>query len=104
MDGGGRVPHIDRDRCAAGRSALRITVAVVRCKKQPSKEAHMSGNTKRAKGRAKQAVGAVTGDDKLKQEGKRDERVGELENKVDDVTDAVNDKLDEVIEKVSREK
>jgi len=63
----------------------------------------MSGNTKKVKGRAKQAVGAITGDKELQQEGRNDERVGDLENKVDDVTDAVNDKLDEAIKKVSRE-
>ncbi len=64
----------------------------------------MSGNTKKVKGRAKQAAGAITGDKELKQEGERDERAGDLEKKVDDVTDAVNDKLDEVIEKASRRK
>lgn len=64
----------------------------------------MGGNTKKAKGRVKQAVGAITGDRKLHREGKRDERVGGLENKTDDATDAVNDKVDEVIEKVSHKK
>jgi len=64
----------------------------------------MSGNIKRAKGRAKQAAGVITGDKELQQEGKMDERVGELENKVDDMTDAVNKKLDGVIGKVSRKK
>lgn len=64
----------------------------------------MGGNTKKAKGRAKQAFGAITGDKKLQREGKRDERVGSLENKTDDATDAVHDKVDEVIEKVSDEK
>jgi uncharacterized protein YjbJ (UPF0337 family) len=64
----------------------------------------MSGNTKRVKGRAKQAAGAVTGDKELQQEGRKDERLGDLENKVDDVTDAVNEKLDEVIEKGARKK
>jgi uncharacterized protein YjbJ (UPF0337 family) len=63
----------------------------------------MSGNAKKAKGRIKQAAGAITGDKKLQREGKRDERVGSLENKADDVTDAVHDKVDEVIE-VSHEK
>jgi uncharacterized protein YjbJ (UPF0337 family) len=51
----------------------------------------------------KQAVGAITGDKKLQREGKRDERVGNLENKTDDATDAVHDKVDEVIEKVSHQ-
>jgi uncharacterized protein YjbJ (UPF0337 family) len=64
----------------------------------------MSGNTKKVKGRAKQTLGAITGDKELQQEGRSDERVGDLENKVDDVTDAVNEKLDEVVEKVSRKK
>ncbi|HUH08061.1 MAG TPA: CsbD family protein [Egibacteraceae bacterium] len=63
----------------------------------------MGGNTKKAKGRVKQAVGAITGDKKLQREGKRDERVGSLENKADDATDAVHDKVDEVIERVSHE-
>jgi len=64
----------------------------------------MSGTTKKVKGRAKQAIGAITGDKKLQREGESDERVGNLENKVDDVTDAVNEKADEVIEKVARKK
>jgi len=63
----------------------------------------MSGDTKRVKGRAKQAIGAITGDKVLQQEGERDELVGDLENKVDDVTDVVNDKLAKVITKVSRD-
>lgn len=64
----------------------------------------MGGNTKKAKGRVKQSVGAITGDKKLQREGERDERVGSLENKINDATDAVHDKLDEVIEKVSDKK
>ncbi len=67
-------------------------------------EANMGGNTKKTKGRVKQAVGALTGDKKLQREGKRDERVGSLEKKTDDATDAVHDKVDEVIEKVSHKK
>ena len=34
-------------------------------------------------------------------EGKRDERVGSLEDKADDATDAVHDKVDDAIEKVA---
>jgi len=64
----------------------------------------MSGTTKKVKGRAKQAIGAITGDKKLQRAGKRDERVGDLENKLEDVKDAVNDKADEVISKDSRKK
>lgn len=61
----------------------------------------MGGNTKKAKGRAKQAAGAITGNKKLQRAGKRDERVGSIEDKADDATDAVHDKVDEVIENVS---
>jgi uncharacterized protein YjbJ (UPF0337 family) len=68
------------------------------------KEAHMSGNTKKVKGRAKQAAGAITGDKKLQREGEMDERAGDLENKVDDVADAVKEKVGEVIDKGSQKK
>jgi uncharacterized protein YjbJ (UPF0337 family) len=68
------------------------------------KEAHMSGNTKKVKGRAKQAAGALTGDKELQQEGEMDERAGDIENKVDDVADAVKGKVGEVIDKASRKK
>jgi len=64
----------------------------------------MGGSTKKAKGRLKQAAGAITGDRNLKREGKRDERVGNLENKTEGAADAVHDKVDEVIEKVSNKK
>lgn len=61
----------------------------------------MGGNTKKAKGRVKQAAGALTGNKKLQREGKRDERLGSLEDSADDATDAVHDKVDEAIDKVS---
>lgn len=63
----------------------------------------MGGGTKRAKGRVKQAFGAITGNKKLQREGKRDERVGSVQHKADDATDAIHDKVDEVIEKVSQD-
>jgi uncharacterized protein YjbJ (UPF0337 family) len=63
----------------------------------------MGGNAKRAKGRVRQAFGAIIGDKKLQRQGKRDERVGSLQNKADDTTDAIHDKVDEVIEKVSHD-
>jgi len=60
----------------------------------------MSGNTKRVKGRAKQAAGVIIGDEELQREGRMDERAGDLEEKIDDVADAVKDKVD----KASRKK
>ena len=81
-----------------GLSAGREPLADVRSMRSRAEETTMSGNAKRAKGRAKQAIGAITGDKDLQKEGRTDERVGELENKVDDVTDAVNEKIDEKID------
>ena len=45
--------------------------------------------TNKAKGRIKQAVGGLTGDQQLKQEGEVDERKGRLERAVKDVKHAV---------------
>jgi uncharacterized protein YjbJ (UPF0337 family) len=101
-----RIVHVStsQDCRSATHPTRQATFTSVRCKKEQTEEARMSGDTKKVKGRAKQAIGAITGDKELQQEGRSDERVGDLENKIDDVTDAVNDKLDEVIEKASRKK
>jgi uncharacterized protein YjbJ (UPF0337 family) len=45
----------------------------------------------RTKGKVKQAVGDLTGDKELKQEGKRDEFKGKLKGAVKDVKGAVKD-------------
>ena len=45
-----------------------------------------------AKGRAKEAVGDVTGDDKLKKEGKLDRGKGKVKDAVDNVADRVKGK------------
>ena len=49
----------------------------------------MSGNADQAKGRVKEAAGALTGDKDLKNEGKADQVGG----KVKDAVDTVKDKL-----------
>jgi uncharacterized protein YjbJ (UPF0337 family) len=46
-----------------------------------------------AKGRAKQAAGDLTDDDKLKREGKIDRAVSSVKDKVDDAADKVKDKV-----------
>ena len=58
----------------------------------------MSGNLDEAKGRAKEAAGALTGDKDLKAEGKGDQAAGKVKqaaeaakDKVDDAVDAVKD-------------
>ena len=51
----------------------------------------MSGNADKAKGRIKEAVGALTGDEKLKREGKRDQVAGKVKDAVDRTVDRVRD-------------
>ena len=46
-----------------------------------------SGTIDKAKGRAKEAAGALTGDRKLKSEGKLDQAAGKVKNAVDQVAD-----------------
>src|SRR4029453_2276225 len=46
-----------------------------------------SGTIDKAKGRAKEAAGALTGDRKLKSEGKVDQAVGKVKDAVDRVAD-----------------
>jgi uncharacterized protein YjbJ (UPF0337 family) len=53
-------------------------------------------NTDEAKGRAKEAAGAITGDDELKDEGRDDQRVGEAKSKVDQVADKLKEGIDDV--------
>ena len=49
------------------------------------------GKTDDAKGRLKEAGGALTGDDDLKREGKIDQATGTVKDKVGDVADKVKD-------------
>jgi uncharacterized protein YjbJ (UPF0337 family) len=60
-----------------------------------------SGETDDVKGRVKEAAGALTDNDDLKREGKRDqaastakEAVNTAKNKIEDGIDAVRDKID----------
>ena len=46
-----------------------------------------SGTIDKAKGRAKEAAGALTGDRKLKSEGKLDQAAGKVKDAVERVTD-----------------
>ena len=49
----------------------------------------MSGKTDVVKGRIKEAAGAVTGNDKLRDEGKTDQAVGKTKEAVQEVADKV---------------
>jgi uncharacterized protein YjbJ (UPF0337 family) len=50
-----------------------------------------SGKSDELKGRVKEAAGALTGDKKLKREGKADQAVGKVKQKVEKVIDKVKD-------------
>ena len=49
----------------------------------------MTGKTDQMKGKAKEAVGDLTGDKELKSEGKADRQAGEVKEKVDEAIDKV---------------
>ena len=59
---------------------------------QAKEEGSRMGAVDDAKGRAKEAVGDVTGDDKLKNEGKVDRGKGKVKDAVDNVADKVKGK------------
>lgn len=51
----------------------------------------MAGETDDLKGRVKEAGGALTGDDSLKNEGKVDQGIGSVKDAIDSVGDKVKD-------------
>ena len=53
----------------------------------------MSGAKDEMKGRAKEAVGDLTDDDKLRREGQTDKAVGKVKEKIDEAADKIKDKL-----------
>jgi uncharacterized protein YjbJ (UPF0337 family) len=59
----------------------------------------MSGKTDIIKGRIKEAAGALTGNDKLRDEGKADQVVGKVKELVHDVVENVTDAVKKVAKK-----
>lgn len=57
----------------------------------------MSGKADVIKGRIKEAAGALTGNDKLRQEGKTDQTVGKAKQAVQKVADTVKKTVKKVI-------
>ena len=53
----------------------------------------MAEHIDEAKGRAKEAAGDLTDDEKLKREGKVDRGVSGIKDKIDDAADKVKEKL-----------
>ena len=60
----------------------------------------MSPNTDDLKGRAKEAVGDLTDNDKLKREGKADRAVGKAKELIDDIGEKAKDLVEEVKDKI----
>ena len=58
----------------------------------------MSGKTEEVKGRVKEAAGALTGNDKLREEGKTDQAVGKTKQAVQKAADAVKNVVKKVTE------
>ena len=63
----------------------------------------MAANTDDAKGRVKEAAGDLTGNDDLKDQGKKDRAAGEVKDKIGDVKDKAEDAVDKVKDKFSRD-
>ena len=53
----------------------------------------MAGKMDELKGRAKEAAGAITDNDRLRREGKADQAVGKVKQAVEKVVDNVNEKV-----------
>jgi len=62
----------------------------------------MAGKTDQAKGRAKEAIGSLTGDKDLKSEGKADRRAGEAKEKVGHAKEKVEEVIDKAKDAVHR--
>lgn len=63
----------------------------------------MNMNSDQAKGKLKEAAGVLTDDDKLKNEGKRDQLVGDAKNVVQDVADKAEDVIDSIKKSVKKD-
>jgi uncharacterized protein YjbJ (UPF0337 family) len=72
-------------------SFLAVQKPVTRRSKQPLGKGVtiMGGKTDVVKGRIKEAAGALTGNDKLRAEGKTDQAVGKAEQAVQKTTDTI---------------
>jgi uncharacterized protein YjbJ (UPF0337 family) len=63
----------------------------------------MDINSDQAKGRVKEAAGDLTGNEKLKSEGKADQAAGDAKNVVRDVADKAEELIDKVKDAVHKE-
>ena len=59
-------------------------------------------NKDQVKGKVKQAVGDLTGNEDLRREGKADEKAGEVKEFVEGVKDKADDLIDTVKDKITK--
>lgn len=57
----------------------------------------MSGKTDEVTGRIKEAAGALTGDDKLREEGKTDQAIGKTKQAIQKAADTVKEAVKKVV-------
>jgi len=57
----------------------------------------MSGKTDEVKGRIKEAAGVLTGNDKLREEGKTDQAVGKAKQAIQTAADTVKNAVKKVV-------
>ena len=60
-----------------------------------------SGKSEQAKGRVKEAVGSLTGNDDLKAEGRADQRSGETKRAVENVSEQVKSTVEDLAGKAT---
>jgi uncharacterized protein YjbJ (UPF0337 family) len=60
-------------------------------------------NKDQAKGKVKQAVGDLVGDEDLQKKGKADERAGDVKEFVEGVKDKVDEVVDTVKDKITKD-
>lgn len=58
----------------------------------------MSGKTDEVKGRIKESIGVLTGNEKLREDGKTDQAVGKAKQAVQEVADKVKKAVEKVVE------
>jgi uncharacterized protein YjbJ (UPF0337 family) len=63
----------------------------------------MNMNRDQAKGKLKEAVGDLTDDEKLKNEGKADQLVGDAKGVVQDVADKADEVIDDIKQAVHKD-
>ena len=62
----------------------------------------MGAESDQVKGKAKQAAGIITGNEKLESEGKSDRRTGEAKEKVEQAKDKIEQKLEQAKDKIEK--